>query len=280
MTAFLARRERFASVTSTNDVVREWLADGTPEICLAVADEQTAGRGRDDRTWVAPRGAALLLSLGFRPTWLAPESVWRLAAVVSLAMADAAEGVAGLPAGTIALKWPNDLVVASPDDAGPLKLAGVLGESVGLGTTDPRVVVGLGINADWPEDAFPTELAGSMTSLRAAADAAVAAGVTAADRTIDTDALLDAFLAHLEPLVAALRAGTFDSAAWAARQVTTGRTIRLERSGGSETVLATGVDTASGALLVADDSMPTRERPVLVGEITHVRLAEPVGTGL
>ena len=67
MTEFLARRERFARVGSTNDVVRDWLAAGTPEVCLAVADEQTAGRGREGRTWVAPPGAALLLSLGFRP---------------------------------------------------------------------------------------------------------------------------------------------------------------------------------------------------------------------
>ena len=64
---FIARRERFAVVGSTNDVVREWLAGGTPEVCLAVADEQTAGRGREGRTWTAPAGGALLLSLGFRP---------------------------------------------------------------------------------------------------------------------------------------------------------------------------------------------------------------------
>ena len=111
MTPSSRASERFDRVGSTNDVVRGWLADGTPEVCLAVAAEQTAGRGRDGRTWVAPPGAALLLSLGFRPTWLAPESVWRLAAIASLAMADAAEAVAGLAAGTIRLKWPNDLVL-------------------------------------------------------------------------------------------------------------------------------------------------------------------------
>ena len=91
MTGFLARQEQFAVVGSTNDVVRDWLAAGTPEVCLAVADEQTAGRGREGRTWVAPAGGALLLSLGFRPTWLAPDRVWRLAATASLAMAEAAE---------------------------------------------------------------------------------------------------------------------------------------------------------------------------------------------
>ena len=71
----------------------------TPEVCLAVADEQTEGRGRHGRTWTAPPGAALLGSLGFRPTWLAPDRAWRLAAVVALAMCDAAEDVAGSPPG-------------------------------------------------------------------------------------------------------------------------------------------------------------------------------------
>ncbi len=108
---FLARQERFASVGSTNDVIRAWLEAGTPEVCLAVADEQTAGRGRDGRSWTAPPGAGLLLSVGFRPTWLEPERAWRLAAIVALAMAEAAEAVGGLRERSIRLKWPNDLVV-------------------------------------------------------------------------------------------------------------------------------------------------------------------------
>ena len=69
---FISRQERFPSVGSTNDVVRAWLADGTPEVCLAVADEQTAGRGRNGRTWLAPPGAGLLCSIGFRPTGWRP----------------------------------------------------------------------------------------------------------------------------------------------------------------------------------------------------------------
>ena len=113
---FFARREVFPIVGSTNDIVRDWLAEGTPEVCLAVADRQSEGRGRAGRTWLAPSGAALLLSLGFRPSWLAPDRTWRLAAVVALAMADAAEPVADLPRGAIRLKWPNDLVV---EDGGP-----------------------------------------------------------------------------------------------------------------------------------------------------------------
>ena len=133
---FLSRQEHFPLVGSTNDVVRGWLAGGTPEVCLAVADQQSAGRGREGRSWQAPSGAALLASLGFRPTWLPPERAWRLAAVTSLAMAEAAEEVAELETGTIRLKWPNDLIVERrgvETDWRPLKVAGVLGETDALG---------------------------------------------------------------------------------------------------------------------------------------------------
>ena len=265
MTAFFARLERFDSVGSTNDVVRDWLAAGTAEVCLAIADEQTAGRGRAGRAWIAPRGAALLLSLGFRPSWLEPDRVWRLAATVSLAMAHAAEEVAGLPERAIRLKWPNDLVVES-DGTGARKLAGVLGETQGLGTADPRVIVGLGINGNWRAADFPPELAGSMTSLREASGG----------RPIDLALLREAFLGRLEATIGTLRGGRFHEADWTDRQLTTGRTIHLEHPDGNETVRALGVDVATGALIVEDPGAPTGERQVLVGEISHVRLAAPI----
>lgn len=266
MTApYLSRHEQFDRVGSTNDVVREWLEAGHSEVCLAVAREQTAGRGRSGRTWQAPRDAALLLSLGFRPTWLAPDRVWQLAAIVSLAMADAATSVTALPVGVIKLKWPNDLVVEGAD-ARLRKLGGVLGETEGLGTADPRVVVGIGVNTDWPADAFPPELGGSMTSLREAT----------AQPDVDLTGLLAAFVDRLGARVEALRAGRFDAAAWTARQVTTGRTIRLEGAGGTDVVEAIGVDAETGALLVADPTATTGQRSVLVGEISRVRLATPV----
>lgn len=271
MTGFLARQERFAVVGSTNDVVRGWLAEGTPEVCLAVADEQTAGRGREGRTWVAPPGAALLLSLGFRPTWLDPGRAWQLAATVSLAMAASAEELAGLPDGTIRLKWPNDLVIEGADRVG--KLAGVLGETDGLGGPDPRAVIGIGSNTNWTAADFPPALAGSMSSLL----------VASSGRPIDHEALLDAFLGRLEAGIDALRRGRFDAAGWTERQLTTGRQVDLIGPDGAvTTVRALGVDAATGALLVADRGMPGGERPVVVGEIRHVRLrasGDPVGAG-
>jgi len=285
----LSRFERFATVGSTNDIVRTWLLDATPEVCLAVADEQVEGRGRHGRTWSATPGAALLLSLGFRPAWLAPDRTWRLAGTAALAMCDAAEETAGLPVGAVRMKWPNDLVVETggprallagdltPEAArarlsAPLelrKLAGVLGESDGLGTDDPRVVVGIGINADWAAADFPPDLAPAMTSLREAS----------AGRPIDRDALLDAFLDRLGGRIDALRAGYFDLDAWAGRQSVTGRLVTLEgngdaaRSGDTAPSRALGVDAETGGLVVEDHAASSGERLVHAGEVIRVRLA-------
>ena len=270
MSGFLSRQEWFDRVGSTNDVVRDWLDAGTPEVCLAIANEQTSGRGRSGRTWVAPPGTALLLSLGFRPTWLSPERAWRIVATASLAMAEAAESVAGLPAGAVRLKWPNDLVI-EPDGREPRKLAGVLGETQGMGSNDPQLVVGLGVNVDWRVADYPPELAGSMTSLREVADVR-APGGHALD--VDVVRLRDRFLERLEGGIEALRAGRFDGASWAGRQLTTGRMIRLEHAHHHETVQAVGVDEHTGALLVADPGARRGERQVLVGEVSHVRIAD------
>lgn len=281
MTGFLARHERFDRVGSTNDVVRDWLAAGTAEVCLAVADEQTAGRGRQGRTWTSPPGTGLLLSLGFRPTWLDSDRTWRLPATVSLAMARAAETVAGLPDGAIRLKWPNDLVIETEaataatgtragtragthDGGGARKLAGVLGETQGLGSDDPWALVGMGINTDWTDAGFPPELAASMTSLRHVSDG----------RSIDRTILLQVFIERLEPAIHGLRAGRFEAAEWQLRQLTTGRLIRLEQPEGSRIVRAAGVDIVTGALVIDDPHDVTGQRAILVGDISHVRLAD------
>ena len=260
--SFLARREHFSVVGSTNDVVRSWLAMGEAEVCLAVADEQTAGRGRENRTWTAPPGSALLLSLGFRPSWLEPSRVWQLAASVSLAMADAAEPTVGLAPGSVRLKWPNDLVAESGDGS-VRKLGGVLGETEGLGMSGATAIVGIGVNADWPASEFPADLAATMTSLRELAEG----------RPVDREQLLETFLERVDVRLRALRMGSFDANGWSRRQLTAGRLVRLEdRRGASEVVRALRVDSMTGALVVEDPSSEGGQRQVLSGEIQHLRL--------
>ncbi|MET0773207.1 MAG: biotin--[acetyl-CoA-carboxylase] ligase [Candidatus Limnocylindrales bacterium] len=256
---FVSRLERFASVPSTQPIVREWIEQGTPEVAIAVADEQTEGRGRLGRTWTAPPGSALLVSAGFRPHDLHARHAWRLAATASLAMLDAAEDVAGLRDDTLGLKWPNDIVADGPD--GLLrKVAGVLG---GAALDDHRVtaaVVGIGINGDWAAADFPAELASSMTSLRE----------LSGGRPIDRDTLLEAWLLRLEPRYEALRAGRFDAGGWSARQRTTGHQVEVDGPAGRIVADAVGVDPESGALLVAGADGTTE--PVDSGDVTRCRV--------
>ena len=234
----VSRLERFARIGSTQDVVRAWLADGVAEICVAVADEQTAGRGRLDRSWQAPPGAALLVSAGFRPNWLAPEHGWRLGAIVALSMLEAIEAIHGRAAERLGLKWPNDLVVRR--GGGIAKLGGVLGEAVATDGRLESAIVGIGVNADWAPDAFPPELAATMSSLRE-----VVGG------PVDRDRLLDVFLDRLTIAYEDLGEGAFPSDRWADRQVTTGARVELDLGGGQrDEGVAVGVDPGTGALLV------------------------------
>ena len=256
---FPSRLEHFRAVDSTQRVVREWLDAGTPEVAVAVAGYQTQGRGRHGREWLAPAGAALLLSVGFRPSQLAATHGWRLAAIVAMAMRDACEEVAGLADGTLGLKWPNDVVADGPHGA-LLKVAGVLGESVADGDQLDSAVIGMGVNSDWKAADFPWRLAPTMTSLRE----------LAGRRPIDNAALLDAFLARLEPRYEALGTGRFDAGGWSAAQKTTGRTVVVDMGTEMITGPASGVDPESGALLMrSDDGTP---RAIDSGEVVRCRI--------
>lgn len=257
---FPARLERFAEVDSTQRVVAEWLAAGQAEVAVAVAAHQAGGRGRQGREWVAPLGAGLLLSVGFRPVNLAARHAWRLAAIAALAMRDAAEEAAGLADRTLWLKWPNDLV-AEGQGGSLLKVCGVLGESVMSGERVDSATVGIGINTDWRAADFPPELAGAMTSLRE----------LSGGRPIDNDQLLDAFLYRLEPRYEALLSGLFDAGGWSVAQRTTGRRVEVQLADEVVAGSATGVDPESGALLMVGDDNGVA-RTIDSGEVVHCRL--------
>ncbi len=127
---------------STNERARELAAAGAPHGTLVTADEQTSGRGRQGRTWSAPPGSALLMSLVVREL----EPTLPLAAAVAICRA--------LPA-DCRIKWPNDVWVERR------KLAGILVEGR---PQQGWAVLGIGLNVSATE--FPAELAGRATSLR------------------------------------------------------------------------------------------------------------------
>ena len=122
---------RFEELDSTNRYLLDEARAGASEGIVAVADHQTAGRGRLGRTWETEREAALLVSFLLRPS-LPVDRLHLVTAAVAVAAAAACESVAAVRPD---LKWPNDLLV------GDRKLAGVLAEA-----DLPAVVVGIGIN--------------------------------------------------------------------------------------------------------------------------------------
>lgn len=125
---------------------------------LVLADEQTGGRGRLGRPWLAPPGTGLLFSMTHTPD--APNTIDRVAFLTAVAVAQAIEHVTGH--GLIQIKWPNDLTV------GRRKLAGILVETVSRGPkSPPSLVIGVGINVGLTREhinTMPPELRQSVTS--------------------------------------------------------------------------------------------------------------------
>jgi len=220
----------FERVDSTNTALLEAGRQGAAEGLVYVADEQTAGRGRLDRNWVAPPGTCLLLSLLFRPpepfTYHAP----RLTMLCGMAMADAVETVSGI---AVQLKWPNDLIITH--DGGWRKVAGMLSE-IGSGVDNqPFLVVGIGLNVNVPLEWLP-DLAPNATSL-----------LVEGGREVERAALLDAFLARVEAYRAVLQAGTDVLDLWRQRLAWMGCAVRLHTPTGSVPGIAEDVDE-TGAL--------------------------------
>ena len=134
------------SCTSTQRL----FAPDAPEGALAVAEEQTEGRGRLGRRWVAPHGTSLLCSLVLRPAVSPP----RLPELTVVAGEACTEAIARATSLAPSVKHPNDVLIAGR------KVAGILAEAV-----EGRVVLGVGINVNVPAEALPTDVRIPATSL-------------------------------------------------------------------------------------------------------------------
>lgn len=238
------RVKHFDEIDSTNTYLKDRADE--PEGLVALADFQTAGRGRMDRSWAAPPRTSLLCSILLAPG-LGPDQLQLVVALVALSARSALERLSGLRA---ALKWPNDLVVGAD------KLAGLLAEIVSHGH-ELRAVVGLGVNLTFegPEDV-------AATSVRAQT------GLTIAPR-----ALLDILLEEIDFRRALL---DDESGRLALREeyvgalATIGQHVRLEQSEETLRGVAVGVDEV-GRLLV---DVGGEIRTFSVGDVVHLRAGE------
>ncbi len=157
---------------STNTRARELAAEGAPGGTVVTATEQSAGRGRQGRDWVAPPGQALLYSALLRPL---EDDHLLLPLAVPLAVCEAAEQL-GAP--RCEVKWPNDVWIEGR------KCAGVLIEAR---PQDGWAVIGVGINLTIATDEFPPELREAATS--------IGGGATPEEARTALNAALDAWVA-------------------------------------------------------------------------------------
>ncbi|MFJ3882732.1 biotin--[acetyl-CoA-carboxylase] ligase [Streptomyces sp. NPDC090077] len=243
--------EVVAATGSTNSDLAARAAE-LPEGAVLVAEEQTAGRGRLDRSWVAPARSGLFFSVLFKPGAGVPQERWGWLPL--LAGVAAAAGLSRGAGVDTALKWPNDLLVNV--DGEERKAGGILAERVADG-----VVLGIGLNVTLTEDELPVPAAGSLLLAKAA--------------VTDREPLLKAVLRSLEEWYGRWRDAAGDPAdsglqeAYAAGCATLGRHVRADLPGGRELTGTAEALDADGRLVIrtADDA----REAVGAGDVVHLR---------
>lgn len=245
--------EVLPSAPSTNALLAERARAGRAAAgAVLVAEHQTAGRGRLDRTWVSPPGAALTFSALLAPDRVSVARWPWLPLLVGVAVSEAVRRVTGVEA---ALKWPNDVLV------GERKLAGILIERVETGR-GAFAVVGVGLNVSLAAEDLPVPTATSLLVEGAA--------------TVDRAAMLCEILRALEARYLQWQADGGDPAtglhaAYLRRCVTIGRTVRVDLPTGAQVLgEAAGID-GDGRLEVRTAH---GSRVLGAGDVVHVR---PVG---
>jgi BirA family transcriptional regulator, biotin operon repressor / biotin---[acetyl-CoA-carboxylase] ligase len=233
---------------STNQDVLRLARSGAPAGLVLITQAQTAGRGRQGRSWQSEPGAALMFSLLVRPLPVPPAAMGWLPLLAGVAVANAVRGVTGVQAG---LKWPNDVLV------GDGKLAGILAEQSG-----GAVVIGVGLNVLGRLDALPVptatslELHGAGDTDRAELLAEILSGFERWYRRWTETGPGDADACGLRPEYLRLSA-------------TVGRQVNVALPGGrTQTGTAVDID-ATGRLLVEPDAADVVA--VSAGDVIHVR---------
>lgn len=251
--------EVVAASPSTNADLAERARAGAPTRSVLVAEHQTAGRGRIDRTFVTPDRAAVTFSVLLRPD-ASPETWTWLPLLAGLAVRG---GIGRLhPDLDVRLKWPNDVLVITGSGTG--KICGILTERIET-PSGPAAIIGCGVNVSTTPEELPVSTAASLLT----------AGVTA--EAIDRTALLGAILDELDALVRRWEGGGADAAdalrrEYAAACATLGQLVRVELPGGAN-VEGDARDIDRSGSLVVETAQGLRS--VSAGDVIHVRPSGP-----
>lgn len=239
----------FDRIDSTNAFLKRAASEtDAPDGAVAVADEQTGGRGRRGRSFLSPAGKGVYLSALLRPT-LEPTRLLPLTGFAAVAICDAVERAAGVRP---QIKWTNDLVLNGKKLCGILTELSVEGESGAL----QYVVVGAGVNVAHTSEDFSGELGDIATSL------AIETG-----RRVSRAALAAAMIEELDRMYDALLRGDTGAYLDAYRRdcLTIGREVQLLWQDARERVRAVGVDDELGLEVIrADGSRET----IRTGEVS------------
>jgi BirA family biotin operon repressor/biotin-[acetyl-CoA-carboxylase] ligase len=253
------RLDVVAETGSTNaDLIARAAAGEDIDGAVLIAEHQTAGRGRNGRTWSAAPRAQITMSVGVGAGDVGPEAWGWLPLAAGVAVVDAVADTAGL---TVGLKWPNDVLAGPHGSAG--KLAGILAE---VAAPRPAIVVGLGLNVTLEDDELPTPVATSLLAL----------GVAAPDR----DRLVRALLRELARRIGDWRAAAGPDVAltddYHARSLTIGSRVRAVLPGASEIVgTAESVDSLGRLRIQTERGIV----PVSAGDIAHLRPIDDTHSG-
>jgi BirA family biotin operon repressor/biotin-[acetyl-CoA-carboxylase] ligase len=252
--AIAPRLEFLDECGSTNTELMRRAADAWPHFSVVATGNQTAGRGRLDRVWVAPPGQALAVSVLLRPSFPLDGYGW-LPLIAGLAMARAArQALPEASTSSVTIKWPNDVQVDG------LKVSGLLAE---LLPAADGVIVGAGLNLTIPADGLPTPYSTSL----------ILHGAEPEDLL---DRALAAYLRELKALYSEFAEHGGDAEASGIRRLveqqcsTIGEQVRVELPGGATRFgRATGID-GSGRLVYTDRA-DASVQAVAAGDVTHLR---------
>lgn len=231
---------------STNSYLKREALSGAPHGTVAVANSQSAGRGRMTRSFQSPPGKGVYLSILLRPQ-LPPESLMGVTGMTAVAVCRAVERTAGVRP---QIKWTNDLVLNGK------KLCGILTELAVEGETGltQSLIIGAGVNVSHTAEDFSPEVSQMATSL------------AQEGYTVSRPALAAAMIEEFNCLSQALGG---DTGAWvdAYRQacITLGKPVRLLWTGRQEEALALDIDSQFGLLVRMADG---REKTIRTGEVS------------
>ncbi len=227
--------EYLARVTSTSDNVLDMARRGAPEGTLVVAEEQTAGRGRQGAVWYSPPGCGIWASVLLRPCDVPLTQMPPLSMCAAYAVSTAIEQVAGV---SPKIKWPNDVLLQDR------KIAGLMIETEtvpGIADELPFVILGMGINVNQTSDQFTTDLMQTATSIR-----------SVTGQVLNRMLLLRRVLEHFEPVYRKFVNHGFASMLDAIKSRLAWRGRLVELVGGNSTVKGRVLDVDSDGRLIID----------------------------